>query len=107
MKQFEITLNAVSRKTFQIQAESQEEALLLAEAILDNTDLLGFSDGDVHNMDLTCEEQCGGVCEICSCACESCGDCTELEPDCSQPEKDCEYRCPTCGGCLYDEDEDD
>lgn len=107
MKQFEVTLNAVSQKTFQLQAESQEEAMLLAEAILDNTDLLDFSDGDVQSMDMTCEEQCGGVCELCGNACENCGDCTELEPDCSQPEKDCEYRCPVCGGCLYDEDEDD
>lgn len=107
MKEFEVTLNAVSRKTFQIRAESQEEALLLAEAILDNTDLLGFSDADVKNMDMTCEEQCGGVCENCSRACGSCGDCTELEPDCSHPEKDCEYRCPICGGCMYDDNEAD
>lgn len=106
MKEFEVTLNAVSRKTFQIRAESQEEALLLAEAILDNTDLLSFSDADVKNMDMTCEEQCGGVCEICSRACGSCGGCTELEPDCSHPEKDCEYRCPICGGCMYDDNED-
>lgn len=107
MKDFEITLKAVSKKTFKLKADSQEDAFLLAEAILEKTNLLDFNDEDVDSMDLTCEEQCGGVCEICSHACESCGDCTNLEPDCSHPEKDCEYRCPSCGGCLCDEDEDD
>lgn len=107
MKDFEITLNAVSKKIFKLKADSQEDALLLAEAILEKTNLLDFTDEDVDSMDMTCEEQCGGVCEICSRACESCGDCTDLEPDCSHPKKDCEYRCPSCGGCLYDEDEDD
>lgn len=82
MKEFEVTLTAVSRKTFKLRADSQEDAFLLAEAILENTDLLDFSDEDVDSMDMTCEEQCGGVCEICSRACEDCGDCTDLEPDC-------------------------
>ena len=36
-------------------------------------------------MDMTCEEQCGGVCEICSRTCENCGDCADLEPDCPYP----------------------
>lgn len=107
MKEFTVTLTAVSKKKFTLRASTQEEASMLVDAILENSDLLDFSDEDVQNMDMTCEEQCGGVCEICSRACENCGDCTELEPDCSQPEKDCEYRCPVCGGCLYDEDEGD
>ena len=88
MKEFEVTLTAVSRKTFKLRADSQEDAFLLAEAILENTDLLGFSDEDVDSMDMTCEEQCGGVCEICSRACENCGECTELEPDCAYPDKE-------------------
>jgi len=66
MKEFEITLNAVSRKNFRVSADSQEDALLLAEAILENTDLLDFSNQDVDSMNMSCEEQCGGVCEICS-----------------------------------------
>lgn len=77
MKEFEVTLTAVSRKAFKLRADSQEDAFLLAEAILENTDLLDFSDEDVDSMDMTCEEQCGGVCEICSRACENCGDCTD------------------------------
>lgn len=107
MKEFTVTLTAVSKKKFTLRASTQEEASMLVDAILENSDLLDFSDEDVDSMEIDCEEVCGGVCEICSNACENCGDCTELEPDCSQPEKDCEYRCPVCGGCLYDEDEDD
>ena len=53
MKEFEVTLTAVSRKTFKLRADSQEDAFLLAEAILENTDLLGFSDEDVESMDMT------------------------------------------------------
>lgn len=65
MKEFEVTLTAVSRKTFKLRADSQEDAFLLAEAILENTDLLGFSDEEMDSMDMTCEEQCRGDCEIC------------------------------------------
>ncbi len=75
MKEFEITLNAVSRKNFRVSADSQEDALLLAEAILENIDLLDFSNQNVDSMNMSCEEQCGGVCEICSRACEQCGNC--------------------------------
>mgnify|MGYP004673063331 CR=1 FL=1 len=57
MKEFEVTLTAVSRKTFKLRADSQEDAFLLAEAILENTDLLDFSDEDVVSMDMNCEEQ--------------------------------------------------
>lgn len=92
MKEFEVTLTAVSRKTFKLRADSQEDAFLLAEAILENTDLLDFSDEDVDNMDMTCEEQCG--------------DCTDLEPDCPYPDKECEHRCPACGGCMADGEDD-
>ena len=53
MKEFEVTLTAVSRKTFKLRADSQEDAFLLAEAILENTDLLDFSDEDVDSMDRT------------------------------------------------------
>ena len=106
MKEFEVTLTAVSRKTFKLRADSQEDAFLLAEAILENTDLLDFSDEDVDSMDMTCEEQCGGACEICSRACEECGDCTDLEPDCPYPDKECEHRCPACGGCMADSEDD-
>ena len=37
MKEFEVTLTAVSSKTFKLRADSQEDAFLLAEAILENT----------------------------------------------------------------------
>ena len=97
MKEFEVTLTAVSKKTFKLRADSHEDAFLLAEAILENSDLLNFSDEDVDSMDMTCEEQCGGVCDICSRACENCGDCTDLEPDCPYPDRECEHRCPACG----------
>lgn len=50
MKEFEVTLTAVSSKTFKLKADSQEDAFLLAEAILENTDLLGFSDEDVDSI---------------------------------------------------------
>lgn len=63
MKEFEVTLTAVSKKTFKLRADSHEDAFLLAEAILENSDLLNFSDEDVDSMDMTCEEQCGGVCD--------------------------------------------
>ena len=106
MKEFDITLSAVSKKKFTLRASSQDEASLLVDAILENTNLLDFTDEDVDTVDIDCEEICGGVCEICSRACGSCGDCTELEPDCSHPEKDCEYRCPVCGGCMYDGEDD-
>lgn len=79
MKEFEVTLTAVSKKTFKLRADSHEDAFLLAEAILENSDLLNFSDEDVDSMDMTCEEQCGGVCDICSRACENCGDCTDCQ----------------------------
>ena len=75
MKEFEITLNAVSRKNFRVSADSKVVALLLAEAILENIDLLDFSNQNVDSMNMSCEEQCGGVCEICSRACEQCGNC--------------------------------
>lgn len=106
MKEFVVTLTAVSKKTFQMKADSQEDAFLLAEAILENTDLLAFTDEDVDSMEMTCEEQCGGVCEICGNACENCGDCTELEPDCPYPDRECEHRCPVCGGCMADDEEE-
>ena len=106
MREFEVTLNAVSRKTFKLRADSKEEAILLAEAILENTDLLSFSDEDVSSMDMTCEEQCGGVCEICSRACENCGDCTELEQECGCPDRNCKRRCPAGGSCMADIEDD-
>lgn len=106
MREFEVTLNAISRKTFKLRADSKEEAIMLAEAILENTDLLSFSDEDVSSMDMTCDEQCGGVCEICSRACENCGDCTELEQECGCPDRDCKRRCPACGSCMADIEDD-
>lgn len=107
MKEFAVTMTAVSKKTFQVKADSQEDAFLLAEAILENTDLLDFTDGDVDSMEMTCDEQCGGVCEICGNACGNCGGCTDLEPDCPYPDRECEHRCPVCGGCMADDEEDD
>lgn len=106
MKEFVVTLTAVSKKQFTLRASSQEEADLLVEAILENSNLLNFTDEDVSSMDMTCEEQCGGVCEICGNACENCGDCTDLEPDCPYPDRECEHRCPVCGGCMADEEDE-
>lgn len=108
MKEFKVTLTAVSKQTFKLRADSQEDAFLLSEAILEKTNLLDFSDEDVDSMELTCEEQCGGICEICSRVCGNCGNCTSLTPDCPYPDKECELRCPVCGGCMAeDEDEDE
>ena len=54
MKEFEVTLTAVSKKTFKLRADSHEDAFLLAEAILENSDLLNFSDEDVDSMTTMC-----------------------------------------------------
>lgn len=81
------------------QADSKEDALSLAETILENTDLLAFSDEDVSSMEMSCEEQCGGVCEICSQACEYCGGCSKSDgqlPDISGAE-----HCPMCGSVIF------
>ena len=106
MKEFEVTMTAVSRKTFKLRADSQEKAFLLAGAILENTDLLGFSDEDVDSMGMTCEELCSGECETFSRSCENCGGCTEVESNCPYPDKECEHRCPACGGCMADSEDD-
>ena len=106
MKEFEVSMTAVSRKSFKLRADSQEKAFLLAGAILENTNLLDFSDEDVDSMDMTCEELCGGECEICSRACENCGGCTEVEPNCPYPDEECEYRCLDCGCCMADCEDD-
>ena len=63
MKQFEVTMTAVSKKIFQLRATTQDEAFTLLDAIMENTRLLAFEDGDVESLEVTCEEQCGGVCE--------------------------------------------
>lgn len=107
MKEFDITLTATSTKSFRLSADSRDEALDLVDSLLEHSSLLEFGDSDVSEVDVECEEICGGVCEVCSNACEICGDCNELEPDCDHPEKDCEYRCPLCGGCMYDDEDED
>ena len=110
MKEFDITLTATSEKKFHLRASSRKEASLLVDAILENSNLLDFTDADVDTVDIDFEEVCGGVCEICGNACENCGGCTDLESDCPYPDKDCEYRCPVCGGCMaedMDSDEDE
>lgn len=33
--------------------------------LMDNSSLLIFTDADVDSVDITCEEECGGVCELC------------------------------------------
>ena len=107
MKDFTITLTATSEKKFRLRAGSREEASLLVNAILENSDLLDFTDEDVNAVDIDVEEACGGVCELCGNACKNCGGCTDLESDCPYPEEDCEYRCPVCGGCMADEEDED
>ena len=104
MREFEITLTAVSKKCFHLKADSKEDALSLAETILEDTDLLVFSDEDVSSMEMSCEEQCSGVCEICSQACEYCGGCTKSDgqmPDISGAE-----HCPVCGGVIFADTDD-
>lgn len=100
MKEFDITLTATSKKSFRLSADSRDEALDLVDSLMDHSSLLDFADTDVREVDVECEGVCGGVCEIC-------GDCNELEPKCEHPEKDCEYRCPLCGGCMYDDEDED
>ncbi len=75
MKQFEVTMSAVSKKTFTVQANTQDEALSMVDTIFENTDLLDF-DEDMDSVEISCTEQCGGVCEVCSNYCELCGSCS-------------------------------
>lgn len=65
MKEFEVTLTAVSKKTFKLKADNQEQAFDVVNHLMDNSNLLIFTDADVDSMDITCEEECGGVCELC------------------------------------------
>ena len=51
MKDFTITLTATSEKKFRLRAGSREEASLLVNAILENSDLLDFTDEDVNAVD--------------------------------------------------------
>lgn len=103
MKEFTISLTAVSKKQFTLRASSREEASLLVDAILANSSLLDFTDEDVDSVDIDMEEVCGGVCELCDNACECCGDCTDLDPDCPYPDEECECRCPVCGSCMLED----
>lgn len=65
MKEFEVILSAVSRKTFRLRADSQREAQELVESLMENSNLLVFENRDVCSVEVSCEEQCGGVCELC------------------------------------------
>lgn len=100
MKEFEVTLTALSKKTFRLNADSQREAIEIASQIWEDTDLLAFQDEDVESMEITASDHCGGVCEICDNACEYCGGCTEASMD----GKDVENikRCPVCGNIPWD-----
>lgn len=105
MKEFEVTLIALSKKKFKVSADSEAEALDKASDILTETDLLTFADDDMDSMDMTASECCGGVCETCGNACEYCGGCTEV----SLKGKDIENakRCPVCGNILWNDDSDE
>ncbi|MGM9602473.1 MAG: hypothetical protein ACI3W5_12945 [Faecousia sp.] len=105
MKEFEVTLTALSKKTFKLSADSRKEAMEIASQIWEDTDLLAFRDEDVVSMEITATECCGGVCESCENACEYCGGCTEV----SLEGKDIEgaKRCPVCGNILWDDDSDE
>ncbi len=70
MKDFKIEATAVSRKVFHIQARTEKDAMDLASAILEHTTLLDFSEEDVDTVQMTCQEECGGVCKICTLDCE-------------------------------------
>lgn len=102
MRKFNITLTATSTKSFRLSADSRDEALDLVDSLMDHSSLLDFADTDVSEVDVECEEVCGGVCEVCGNACDFCGRCTQMELGCAAPEQDCEHRCPVCGGCRYD-----
>lgn len=65
MKDFEVILSAVSRKTFRLRADNQREAQELVESLMENSNLLVFENRDVCSVEVSCEEQCGGVCELC------------------------------------------
>lgn len=107
MKEFDITLTATSTKSFRLSADSRNEALDLVDILMSHSSLLDFAATDVSEVDVECKEACGGVCEVCRNACDFCGRCTELESGCTAPEQDCEHRCPVCGGCMYDNKEDE
>jgi len=102
MKEFEVTLTALSKKTFKLSADSQKEAIEIASQIWEDTDLLAFQDEDVDSMEITATECCGGVCEICGNACEYCGGCTEV--DTKGMDISGAKRCPVCGNILWDDD---
>lgn len=104
MKGFNITLTATSTKSFRLSADSRDEALNLVDSLMNHSSLLDFSDTDVSEVDVECEEACSGVCAVCSNACDFCGRCMKLESGCTAPEQDCEHRCPLCGGCLHEDD---
>lgn len=104
MKEFNITLTAASTKSFRLSADSRNEALDLVNSLMNHSSLLDFADADASEVNVACEEVCGGVCEVCSNACDFCGRCMELESGCTAPEQDCEHRCPVCGGCLHEDD---
>ena len=73
MKEFDITLTATSKKNFRLSADSRDEALDLVDSLMDHSSLLDFANTDVSEVDVECEEVCGGVCEVCSNACAICG----------------------------------
>lgn len=105
MKEFEITLTALSKKNFKLSADSQREAIEIASQIWEDTDLLAFQDKDVESMEITASEHCGGVCEICDNACEYCGGCTE--GDTKDMDISGAKRCPVCGNIIWDDDSDE
>ena len=105
MKEFEVTLTALSTKNFKLSADSQREAIEIASQIWEDTDLLAFQDEDVDSMEITATERCGGVCEICGNACEYCGGCMEV--DTNGMDISGAKHCPACGNILWDDDSDE
>ena len=99
MKEFEVTLTALSKKTFRLNADSQREAIEIASQIWEDTDLLAFQDEDVESMEITASEHCGGVCEICDNACE-----IAVAAQRPMESEDVENikRCPICGNIPWD-----
>lgn len=61
MKDYKVTLEAESRKTFRLQASSQEEAMELASDLLEATDLITFTDDDVERVKVLAAEPEDGM----------------------------------------------
>ncbi|GFI11243.1 hypothetical protein IMSAGC007_03716 [Lachnospiraceae bacterium] len=90
MKQYEMTLVAISEKRVKISAESAEAAAQMVEKIYSETDILDFSNRDVT--DVSVLAKAADIKEsVCNAYPEGCGSCP--------------YSCPLDGKCMRDDPE--